>query len=397
MTILWSARGIPLFPWYETNMPENKRLLECLSHWDDSCIKWLPFVAFCKWKMKSLYWILESGQQHTLLLWKGRSFRALLQVMQWSSHPGSWSESMASGWFCFECFWIMFWLLAMLQQELIYLDSPGISVSSSPWFIQDTNQSAWLEFVLLVMVFSLMVMLWQELIHLESLCHLLQDLWWLHYATFVNKEGERLYNKKIYVSGNLLVHCSIWLQLFEWRLFQLSHVCCASRRFTGMGFVSLSRNSIWSSRDEAGIRWVGYNLGHHLTQDIPMIPFLYGFQNWVLDEVCFLFFDSLESHGLWKICLLSIINILDAWHACCWLWTYSPPRELKIHASEKLLTKCWQKPKLYKKTDIVMNLQKLVLWRELEKSFCLIPDLSTGTGTWYLQIHLPLINIPRLF
>jgi hypothetical protein len=44
-----------------------------------------------------------------------------------------------------------------------------------------------------------------------------------------------------------------------------------------------------------------------------------------------------------------------------------------------------------------MNLQKLVLWRELEKSFCLIPDLSTGTGTWYLQIHLPLINIPRLF
>jgi hypothetical protein len=65
-----------------------------------------------------------------------------------------------------------------------------------------------------------------------------------------------------------------------------------------MGFVFLSRNSIWSSRDEAGIRWVGYNLGHHLIQDIPMIPFLYGFQNSVLDEVCFLFFDSLESHGL---------------------------------------------------------------------------------------------------
>ncbi len=135
---------------------------------------------------------------------------------------------------------------------------------------------------------------------------------------------------------------------------------------------------------------VGYNLGHHLIQDIPMIPFLYGFQNSVLDEVCFLFFDSLESHGLWKICLLSIINILDAWHACCWLWTYDPPRELKIHVSERLLTKCWQKPKLYKKKDIVMNLQKLVLWRKLEKSFFLIPDLST----WYLQIHLPLSTFP---
>jgi len=82
------------------------------------------------------------------------------------------------------------------------------------------------------------------------------------------------------------------------KAFPISHVCCASKRFTGMGFVFLSRNSIWSSRDEAGIRWVGYNLGHHLIQDIPMIPFLYGFQNSVLDKVCFLFFDSLESHGL---------------------------------------------------------------------------------------------------
>jgi hypothetical protein len=100
-----------------------------------------------------------------------------------------------------------------------------------------------------------------------------------------------------------------------------------------------------------------------LTQDIPMIPFVYGFQNWVLDEVCFVFFNFLESHGLWKICLLSIISILDAWHARCWLWTYNPPGELKIHASERLLTRWWQKQKLYKKKDIVMNLQKLVLWR----------------------------------
>jgi hypothetical protein len=37
-----------------------------------------------------------------------------------------------------------------------------------------------------------------------------------------------------------------------------------------------------------------------------------------------------------------------------------------------------------------MNLQKLVLWRKLEKSFFLIPDLST----WYLQIHLPLSTFP---
>lgn len=170
----WPYCGVPeefhCFPGMRlTNMPENKQLLECLSHWDDSCIKWTPFVAFCKWKVKSLYWILQSGQHHILLLWKERSFRALLQVMKLSSHPGCWSESMASVWFCFECFWIMFWLLATLQQELKYLDSPGISMSSSPWFIQDTNQSAWLEFVLLLMVFSLMVMLWQELIHLESL------------------------------------------------------------------------------------------------------------------------------------------------------------------------------------------------------------------------------------
>jgi len=55
----------------------------------------------------------------------------------------------------------------------------------------------------------------------------------------------------------------------------------------------------------------GCNLSHYLTQDMPMIPFLYGFQNLVLDEICF-FFLQLEFHGFWKICLLSIININDA-------------------------------------------------------------------------------------
>jgi hypothetical protein len=36
---------------------------------------------------------------------------------------------------------------------------------------------------------------------------------------------------------------------------------------------------------------MGCNLNHHLTQDMPMIPFLYGFQNSVLDEVRSLFFN----------------------------------------------------------------------------------------------------------
>jgi hypothetical protein len=89
------------------------------------------------------------------------------------------------------------------------------------------------------MVFSLMVMLSQELIHLESLCHLLQDLWWFHYPPFVNKERERLYNKQFYLSE--------------------------------------IQSGAQGMKQESG-GW-GRTLRHHLTQDIPMIPFVYGFQN----------------------------------------------------------------------------------------------------------------------
>jgi hypothetical protein len=36
---------------------------------------------------------------------------------------------------------------------------------------------------------------------------------------------------------------------------------------------------------------MGCNLNHHLTQDMPMILFLYGFQNSVVDQIRFLFFN----------------------------------------------------------------------------------------------------------
>jgi hypothetical protein len=38
---------------------------------------------------------------------------------------------------------------------------------------------------------------------------------------------------------------------------------------------------------QESVGW-GRTLRHHLTQDISMTPFLYGFQNLVLDEVSFL-------------------------------------------------------------------------------------------------------------